>query len=107
MKENAVETYLVKQLELIGCDCPKFVSPGRAGVNDRLCIPPLGLSVDFIETKAPSKTLDPLQEYWKSRLEHRGQRHFTLDTKARVDSYVAEKGREIALRAKYLASRAA
>jgi hypothetical protein len=105
MKENAVETYLVEQLEKIGCDCPKFVSPSRSGVVDRLCIPPLGLRTDFIECKAPGKEMAPLQAHERERLLRRGQRHEVIDTKAKVDRYVAEKLREISLRADYLAQK--
>lgn len=102
MKENAVETYLVSELEKIGCDCPKFVSPSRSGVVDRLCIAPLGLRTDFIECKAPDKKLEPLQVYERDQLRLRGQRHELIDTKAKVDRYVAEKAREIHLRAEHL-----
>lgn len=104
MKENAVETYLVSELEKIGCDCPKFVSPSRSGVVDRLCIPPLGLRTDFIECKAPGRDLEPLQRHERDQLRRRGQRHLMIDTKAKVDQYVADKAREIQLRAQYLAT---
>jgi hypothetical protein len=107
MKENAVETYLVQQLEKIGCDCPKFVSPSRSGVVDRLCIPPLGLRTDFIECKAPRKELEPLQAHERDMLVRRGQRHEVIDSKAKVDRYVADKTREIRLRAGHLARAAA
>lgn len=103
MREASVEAYLVNELEKIGCDCPKFVSPSRSGVVDRLCIPPLGLRTDFIETKAPDKKLEPLQAYERKQLLARGQRHEVIDTKAKVDRYVAEKRREIHLRAEHLA----
>jgi hypothetical protein len=106
MKENAVETYLVSELEKIGCDCPKFVSPSRSGVVDRLCIPPLGLRTDFIECKAPGKPLEPLQRHERDMLARRGQRHEVIDTKAEVDRYVADKAREIRLRAGHLAKAA-
>jgi hypothetical protein len=106
MKENAVETYLVSELEKIGCDCPKFVSPSRAGVVDRLCIPPLGLRTDFIECKAPGKDLEPLQRHERDMLRRRGQRHEKIDTKAKVDQYVADKAREIQLTAQHLADAA-
>lgn len=105
MKERSVETYLVDELEKIGCDCPKVISPNRAGFVDRLCIPPLGLRTDFLELKAPTGTVDPLQLYEHGQLEKRGQRHELLYTKRAVDRYVAEKAREIHLRANHLATR--
>lgn len=107
MKESAIENYLVEQLEAIGCDVPKFVSPSRSGVVDRLCIPPLGLPTDYLECKRPGGKLEPLQEDERDKLKRLGQRHETVDTKARVDRYVAEKAREIHLRAKHLAERLA
>jgi hypothetical protein len=106
MRETSVESYLVDQLEKIGCDCPKHVNPNRNGGVDRLCIPPLGLRTDFLECKAPGRDLELLQGYERDRLVRLGQRHERVDTKARVDRYVAEKQREIHLRAQHLAEAA-
>ena len=40
----------------------KFVSPGRAGVPDRIFLTPHGGKVFFVEFKAPEGKLRPLQE---------------------------------------------
>lgn len=91
MRESKIESYLVEQCELIGIACPKFVSPGTAGVNDRLAIPQYGMPVWFIETKAPDGELEPLQAYWRRQIEQRGQRYALLDTKARVDAWIVQR----------------
>lgn len=96
MRESAIEAYLVKTMEDMGGDCQKHVSPGRAGVVDRICIFPLGLPVWWVETKAPGKTPDPLQEYERDRLLKLGQRYALLDSYARIDSWAAQRRAQIA-----------
>lgn len=52
MRESAVETNIVRQVKSLGGICWKWVSPGRAGVPDRICIFPGGVIV-FVELKRP------------------------------------------------------
>lgn len=56
----------------------KFVSPGLAGVPDRLLLLPGGKCA-FVELKAPGKRLRPLQEKRKRQLEALGFRVFCID----------------------------
>ena len=49
----------------------KFVSPGTRGVPDRIVLYPGGVIL-FREYKRPGQTLDPLQKYWKAKLERLG-----------------------------------
>lgn len=45
----------------------KWVSPGNAGVPDRILFLPNGV-VAFIEFKRPGEELEPLQAWWQRRL---------------------------------------
>lgn len=67
MLEKEVEAYLVKQVKKAGGECLKWVSPGNAGVPDRICMFPSG-HVVFVEVKSPTGSLRPLQLRWADRL---------------------------------------
>lgn len=89
MRETTIENYLVREVERIGGLCPKWVSPGNNGVQDRLVILPGGITV-YVETKAPGKPLKPLQEKWAKKLRTLGHRVYRIDTKADVDRFIQE-----------------
>jgi hypothetical protein len=89
MKESVIETYLCDQIILLGGLCEKHVSPGQRGVPDRLATWPCGM-MHLIETKAPGKKPDPHQRRDHERRRKRGVRVFVLDTKEKVDSYIAD-----------------
>lgn len=69
MREKAVEQKLVYKAESMGGVALKFVSPGRAGVPDRLVLLPVpeehraivARYVQFVEVKRPGGVLRPLQ----------------------------------------------
>lgn len=52
MRENAVEQNIVRQVKAFGGVAWKWISPGRQGVPDRICIFPGG-RVIFVELKRP------------------------------------------------------
>lgn len=52
MRESAVEQNIVRQVKALGGVAWKWVSPGRMGVPDRICIFPGG-RVIFVELKRP------------------------------------------------------
>lgn len=58
--EKELERKLVREVTRLGGWALKFVSPGQAGVPDRILLFP-GV-VYFVELKAPGRTLRPLQE---------------------------------------------
>lgn len=60
MKEYAVEKHLVQKTQECGGICLKFISPGIAGVPDRIVILPGG-KIGFAEMKAPGKKPRRLQ----------------------------------------------
>ena len=65
--EKDVERYLRSEIEKLGGLCLKFVSPGNAGVPDRLVILPGG-RVWFVEVKTDGGRVRPLQRWWQKKL---------------------------------------
>lgn len=87
MRESVIEKYLIKQVEAVGGECAKWVSPGRSGVPDRICIFPTG-QVVFVECKAPGEKLRPLQAYWARRLEGLGCHVYCVSEKDQIDKLI-------------------
>ena len=84
MRERDVEVLLKRETEKLGCLCMKFVSPGTAGVPDRIVLVPGGTAF-FVELKAPGKTERPLQRYVQERLRGQGFAVFSsVDSRERV-----------------------
>lgn len=70
--ENAIEKKLRARVKAHGGRCLKWVSPGEAGVPDRIVLLPGGRIV-FVETKRPKGgKLSPLQNYWGRTLKGLG-----------------------------------
>ncbi len=90
MSEKAIEAYLRDRVKAWGGIAYKFVSPGNAGVPDRLVLLPGG-HVVFVELKAPGKTSTPLQVRQQERI---GRLGFTvyrdIDSRAKVDALLKE-----------------
>nr|DAO02126.1 MAG TPA: Nuclease [Caudoviricetes sp.] len=61
MLEKEVEKYLVREIKKLGGVSFKFISPGNAGVPDRIVIIPTG-KVVFVELKTDKGKLTKLQE---------------------------------------------
>ena len=61
MLEKEVEKFLVREVKKIGGISFKLISPGNAGVPDRIVIPPTG-KVVFVELKTDKGKLTKLQE---------------------------------------------
>ena len=61
MLEKEVEKFLVRQVKKLGGISFKFISPGNAGVPDRIVILPNG-KVLFVELKTDKGKLTKLQE---------------------------------------------
>ena len=85
MKESGVESHLFSRIRRIGGECLKFVSPGRAGVTDRIVILPGG-EVVWVETKRPKGgRLSPGQVRFHMRMRELMQEVKVLYTKDAVD----------------------
>lgn len=76
--EKQIEQKLVGNVRFLGGLAPKFVSPGWAGVPDRLVLLP-NKRLAFVEVKAPGKHLRPLQVKRKSQLEALGFSVYCID----------------------------
>ena len=72
MRERDIEKILVAEVKKLGGWAYKWVSPGNAGVPDRIVIFP-GQTPVFVELKAEGGTLTALQEAQIARLEALGQ----------------------------------
>ncbi len=92
MTEKNIEQYLVRKVREAGGKAYKFVSPGNAGVPDRLLIFPSG-KVIFVELKAPGKVPTNLQKVKHRELEKLHQKVLVIDSKEKVDTVLQqEKG---------------
>lgn len=89
--EKCIEQYLVKKIRSIGGKAFKFVSPGNAGVPDRIIIFPNGRIV-FSELKCESGKLSTIQKNQLKNLEKLKQIVRVLYSKAEVDSFISEFG---------------
>lgn len=89
MRESLLERRLVREIERIGGLAPKWTSPGQRGVPDRIVILPGGRTV-YVEMKAPGRTLGPLQEHWKRKLERLGHGYYKIDSVEDIDRFIQE-----------------
>lgn len=87
MREQDIEIYLRNQIKAIGGRAYKFVSPGNAGVPDRLVLLPGGRTV-FVELKAPGRKPTSLQEVQHKRIRALGHSVFVIDSKQKVDEFI-------------------
>ena len=84
MIEKDIEKLLTEKVKELGGVAYKFVSPGHAGVPDRLIVIPGG-EVVFVELKAPGKKERALQVQEQERLKALGVRVFsTVDSAEKV-----------------------
>jgi len=88
LREKDIEAHLRGRVKAIGGKAYKFVSPGNAGVPDRLvCLP--GGRIVFVELKAPGKKPTALQTAEQSKLSRIGCHVYNLDSKEAVDNFIA------------------
>lgn len=71
MSEKQIERYLVEGVKKRGGMCIKFVSPGTAGVPDRIIITATG-KVIFVELKTETGYLSKIQRYTIGEMQKRG-----------------------------------
>ena len=89
MREKALEQKLVEAVKTAGGIAPKLVCPGLAGMPDRLVLLPGG-KMAFVEVKAPSKMLRPLQEKRKRQLEALGFQVYVINSYQAVEDFMKE-----------------
>jgi len=87
MREKEVEQYLVKKVKEIGGKAFKFISPGNAGVPDRMvCLP--GGRIFFVELKAPGGKTTALQDLQIKKLYDLGFNVMVTDNKETIDRLI-------------------
>ena len=84
MKEQHLEQALVKTVEALGGVCWKLVSPGTAGVPDRIVLLPDG-HVGFVEVKAPNGKIRAIQKHRLRQLQRLGFKAYVLNNPAKVE----------------------
>lgn len=84
--EKELESYFIDGLKEIGCLVFKFVSPGNAGVPDRIVISKTG-GVYFVELKRPGEKVRKLQEVCIRRLREHKVWAGVVSTRAEVDKF--------------------
>ncbi len=89
MREQEIETRLKEEVERAGGLALKFISPGAAGVPDRIVLLP-GKEIYFVELKAPGEQLRPLQLKRKKQLEKLGFKVYVIDSIQAVSAFMRE-----------------
>ena len=89
MLEKELERKFVNILRKRGCIVYKFVSPGNAGVPDRLVITPKG-AVHFTELKQKGKLLRPLQVMQAKRLAKNNVKVHLVDSLEAIQTFIEE-----------------
>lgn len=89
MLEKELERKFVNILRKRGCIVYKFVSPGNAGVPDRLVVTPKG-TVHFAELKQKGKLLRPLQVMQAKRLAKNHVKVHLVDSLEAIQTFIEE-----------------
>ena len=89
MLEKELERKFVNILRKKGCIVYKFVSPGNAGVPDRLVITPKG-TAHFAELKQKGKLLRPLQVMQAKRLAKNNVKVHLVDSLEAIQTFIEE-----------------
>ena len=89
MLEKEVEKKLVRKVRMMCGQAWKFVSPGTAGVPDRIVLLPDG-RMAFVEVKRPGEKMRPLQLRRKRQIEELGFKVYCLDDPEKVEEVLNE-----------------
>ncbi len=89
MLEKEVEKKLVTAVQLMDGVAVKFVSPGFAGMPDRLVLLPGG-RMAFVEVKRPGEQPRPLQEARHRMLRMLGFKVYVLDSVEKIGGIIDE-----------------
>lgn len=83
MREKDIEQKLMKKAKECGGIAPKFVSPGQAGMPDRIVLIPGG-KIGFVEVKCPGMKPRKLQEAKHRLLRSLGFKVYVLDDQDQI-----------------------
>lgn len=91
MREKVIEHALVMATRGKGGIAPKFISPGFAGMPDRLVLLPGG-RMGFVELKAPGRKPRPLQLARHRLLRRLGFKVYVIDDTRQIAMVLKEIG---------------
>ena len=89
MRERVIEKKLIRAVHQSGGLALKFVSPGMAGVPDRLLLFP-GSRAAFAEVKAPGEKPRLLQVHRMEQLRKLGFRVYVVDSEEKIGEMLSE-----------------
>ena len=89
MREKTLERRLAEAVKAMGGIAPKFVSPGFAGMPDRLVLLPGG-KCGFVEVKRRGEKPRPLQEARHGMLKRLGFKVYVLDCVGQIEEVLHE-----------------
>ena len=89
MLEKDIEKYFRERVKASGGLAMKFVSPGIAGVPDRIVLYPGG-EIYFVELKKPGKKMRPLQKKIANYIADFGFCVRVVDSKESADKFIME-----------------
>ena len=89
MRETSIETKLGDEVKKVGGTAYKFVSPGNAGVPDRVVILQ-GRKSGFVELKRSGEKTTPLQKVQIRKILATGCYATVLDNKKDIDRVIWE-----------------
>lgn len=89
MLEKEVERKLVTVVQMMDGVAVKFVSPGFAGMPDRLVLLPGG-RIAFVEVKRPGEKPRPLQKARHRMLRRLGFKVYVLDSVEEIERIIDE-----------------
>lgn len=87
MLEKQIENKLTRSVKKAGGIALKFVSPGFAGMPDRLVLLPDGMCA-FVELKAPEKHTRPLQTTRHKMLKRLGFKVYVIDSPEQIGGVI-------------------
>ena len=87
--KKQIEQKLVQETRKCGGICPKFTSPGFAGMPDRMMLLPGG-KIGFVEVKAPGENPRPLQMARHRLLRRLGFKVYVLDGVEQIGGIIDE-----------------
>ena len=91
MREKILERKLAEAVKAMGGIAPKFISPGFAGMPDRLVILPDG-KCGFVEVKRRGEKPRPLQEIRHGMLKRLGFKVYVVDNAEQILPVLKEIG---------------
>ena len=86
-QESDLEKKLCKEVKALGGLALKFVSPGLAGMPDRVILIAIG-KISFVEVKAPKKKPRKLQKIRHKQLQELGFQVYVLDKESQIGGII-------------------